>query len=209
MIEAEGGTASAHGSTSRTSMPSPAALETVRARFGEVDMLFNNERRPAAHDRCRSAGRSSGGAVRGDGARRDRSSPTSCSRRCASAAGDGSSRTRAPASITPIPNLAVSNALRLSLVELVEDALARGRADGVTVNIVVPGRVATDRDTRARRRPARSARATTVEEVERASIAAIPAGVTASPRSTRPRSRSSRATRPPTSPARCCASTAD
>lgn len=47
--------------------------------------------------------------------------------------------------IAPIPNLALSNALRATLVGWAT-TLARGVApDGVTVNVVVPGRIETAR----------------------------------------------------------------
>jgi 3-oxoacyl-[acyl-carrier protein] reductase len=47
--------------------------------------------------------------------------------------------------ITPIPNLGISNALRSSLVGWSKTIAREVARDGVTVNIVVPGRVATDR----------------------------------------------------------------
>ncbi|NVO14793.1 MAG: SDR family oxidoreductase [Rhodoplanes sp.] len=47
--------------------------------------------------------------------------------------------------IAPIPNLAVSNALRLSLVGWSKTLAREVGRDGVTVNIVVPGRIATGR----------------------------------------------------------------
>lgn len=77
--------------------------------------------------------------------------------------------------VAPIPGLAVSNALRSSLVGWAKTLAGEVAADGVTVNVVVPGRVATDRvaaldEARARRegRP--------VADVEAASVATIPAG---------------------------------
>jgi 3-oxoacyl-[acyl-carrier protein] reductase len=47
--------------------------------------------------------------------------------------------------ITPIPNLALSNALRLSLVGWSKTLAREVARDGVTVNIVAPGRIATGR----------------------------------------------------------------
>lgn len=47
--------------------------------------------------------------------------------------------------IAPIPNLAVSNALRLSLVGWSKTLAREVGRDGVTANIVVPGRIATGR----------------------------------------------------------------
>jgi 3-oxoacyl-[acyl-carrier protein] reductase len=77
--------------------------------------------------------------------------------------------------IAPIPNLAISNALRLSLVGWAK-SLARDVAkDGVTVNVVAPGRIATARtrfldESRAKRE------GKTVEQVSAESTATIPAG---------------------------------
>lgn len=77
--------------------------------------------------------------------------------------------------IAPIPNLAISNALRMSLVGWSKTLAREVARDGVTVNIIVPGRIATDRihfldKARAQRedRP--------VESVVAESTASIPAG---------------------------------
>jgi 3-oxoacyl-[acyl-carrier protein] reductase len=47
--------------------------------------------------------------------------------------------------VTPIPNLSISNALRLSLLGWSKTLAGEVAADGVTVNVVVPGRIATRR----------------------------------------------------------------
>lgn len=47
--------------------------------------------------------------------------------------------------VAPIPNLGLSNALRLSLVGWSKTLAREVARDGITANIVVPGRVATDR----------------------------------------------------------------
>jgi len=47
--------------------------------------------------------------------------------------------------IAPIPNLGISNALRLSLVGWSKTLSREVARDGITANIVVPGRIATDR----------------------------------------------------------------
>jgi 3-oxoacyl-[acyl-carrier protein] reductase len=77
--------------------------------------------------------------------------------------------------VAPIPNLALSNALRLSLVGWSKTLAREVAADGVTVNVVVPGRIATPRlraldEARAKRE------GTTVDQVVSASTAAIPVG---------------------------------
>ncbi|MGY4350441.1 3-oxoacyl-[acyl-carrier protein] reductase [Bradyrhizobium sp. GM7.3] len=49
--------------------------------------------------------------------------------------------------VAPIPNLAISNALRLSLVGWSKTLAREVGRDGVTVNVTVPGRIATPRIT--------------------------------------------------------------
>jgi 3-oxoacyl-[acyl-carrier protein] reductase len=77
--------------------------------------------------------------------------------------------------ISPIPNLAVSNALRMSLLGW-SKTLAREVAPfGVTANVILPGRIATDRihflDEQKAKRENRS-----LESVVAESTAAIPVG---------------------------------
>lgn len=75
----------------------------------------------------------------------------------------------------PIPNLAASNLGRAALAGYLKTLAGEVAADGVTVNLVLPGRIATDRiaalDEAAARRSGR-----TVEQVAADSRAAIPAG---------------------------------
>ena len=77
--------------------------------------------------------------------------------------------------VAPIPNLAISNALRLSLVGWSKTLAREVGRDGITVNIVLPGRIATPRiafldEQRAKRenRP--------VAQVTAESTASIPLG---------------------------------
>ncbi|MGZ4601547.1 MAG: SDR family oxidoreductase [Oryzihumus sp.] len=76
---------------------------------------------------------------------------------------------------SPLPNLALSNLGRAALAGYLKTLAAETAADGVTVNLLLPGRIATDRvaslDAAAAQRSGR-----TVEEVEEHSRAAIPAG---------------------------------
>lgn len=77
--------------------------------------------------------------------------------------------------VAPIPNLGVSNALRMSLVGWSKTLSREVGGDGITVNIVLPGRIATHRieqldEARAERE------GKTVEEIQRASTATIPLG---------------------------------
>ena len=77
--------------------------------------------------------------------------------------------------LSPIPNLAMSNALRLSLVGWSKTLAREVAKEGITANIVAPGRIATGRikflDEAKARREGR-----TVEDVEAENAAAIPAG---------------------------------
>ena len=77
--------------------------------------------------------------------------------------------------IQPIPNLAISNAIRSALVGWAKTLAGEVASDGVTVNCLAPGRIATDRvaefdQNRARRE------GISVEEVQKQSRSAIPVG---------------------------------
>jgi 3-oxoacyl-[acyl-carrier protein] reductase len=75
--------------------------------------------------------------------------------------------------LTPIPNLAISNTLRASLHGWSKTLAAEVGADGVTVNVVVPGRIATTRV--ARLDAAKAQReGSTPEQVAAASASGIP-----------------------------------
>ncbi|WP_212526121.1 SDR family oxidoreductase [Actibacterium sp. MT2.3-13A] len=77
--------------------------------------------------------------------------------------------------VAPIPNLGMSNALRLSLVGWSKTLAREVGKDGVTCNIVLPGRIATQRirflDEKKAEREGRS-----VEDVAAESTASIPVG---------------------------------
>lgn len=77
--------------------------------------------------------------------------------------------------IAPIPNLAISNALRMSLVGWSKTLAREVAKDGITANIIVPGRIATARvATLDNARAKREGRG--VEEVAAESAATIPVG---------------------------------
>jgi 3-oxoacyl-[acyl-carrier protein] reductase len=77
--------------------------------------------------------------------------------------------------LQPIAGLAISNALRLSLVGWMKTLSAEVAADGVTVNVIAPGRIATARvrdiDQRAAEKSGKP-----VAEIMRDSIQTIPVG---------------------------------
>jgi 3-oxoacyl-[acyl-carrier protein] reductase len=77
--------------------------------------------------------------------------------------------------IQPIPNLGVSNALRAAVVGWAKTLAAEVAGEGITVNCMAPGRIATDRV--AELDQARAAReGMELGRVEQESRAAIPAG---------------------------------
>lgn len=77
--------------------------------------------------------------------------------------------------VSPIPNLGISNALRMSLVGWSKTLAREVGGDGITANIVLPGRIATARitflDEQKAKREGRS-----VQEVAAESTASIPVG---------------------------------
>jgi 3-oxoacyl-[acyl-carrier protein] reductase len=77
--------------------------------------------------------------------------------------------------VQPIPNLVLSNALRSSLVGWSKTLATEVAADGVTVNMILPGRIHTDRVDELDRANA-DAQGKSVEAVSQAARAAIPAG---------------------------------
>ena len=83
--------------------------------------------------------------------------------------------------VQPIPNLGLSNTLRLSLVGWAKTLASEVAAEGVTVNGLIPGRIHTDRvdqlDAAAAKRTGK-----TSDEVATASRATIPMGRYGAPR---------------------------
>jgi 3-oxoacyl-[acyl-carrier protein] reductase len=77
--------------------------------------------------------------------------------------------------ISPIPNLGLSNSLRLSLVGWSKTLSNEVAIDGVTANVIAPGRIATDRirflDEAKAKRENRD-----VSDIVRHSVTSIPAG---------------------------------
>jgi 3-oxoacyl-[acyl-carrier protein] reductase len=77
--------------------------------------------------------------------------------------------------VQPIPHLPVSNSLRASLVGFMKTLAGEVAADGITVNVLAPGRIATDRtrsiDAAVAKRTGRSE-----DDVARDSAGTIPAG---------------------------------
>lgn len=74
----------------------------------------------------------------------------------------------------PLPNLAVSNTGRAALAAYLKTLAAEVALDGVTVNLLLPGRIATDRLTELDQAAAKR-RGTTLEEIRLESRKTIPA----------------------------------
>ena len=77
--------------------------------------------------------------------------------------------------IQPIPHLPISNSLRSALVGFMKTLAGEAAKDGVTVNVLAPGRIATAR-TRSIDAATASRSGKTEEDVARESAATIPAG---------------------------------
>jgi 3-oxoacyl-[acyl-carrier protein] reductase len=77
--------------------------------------------------------------------------------------------------VQPIASLGISNALRLAVVGWAKTLAGEVAAEGITVNCIAPGRIATDRVAELDRAAA-ARTGVSLEEVERQSRAAIPAG---------------------------------
>jgi 3-oxoacyl-[acyl-carrier protein] reductase len=77
--------------------------------------------------------------------------------------------------IQPIPNLAISNALRAALVGWAKTLSNEVASEGITVNCIAPGRIATDRVAELDQERARRENLS-LEQVQAQSRATIPAG---------------------------------
>lgn len=82
--------------------------------------------------------------------------------------------------VAPIPNLAVSNALRSALLGWSKTLATEVAADGITANLILPGRIATSRVT-ALDQAAATRTGKSVEAIEKAALATIPVGRYGSP----------------------------
>lgn len=174
MIEAEDG----ESFPVRLDLTDPAsvdsAIESVRSHYGEVAILFNNSGGPppstAANQPVELWRAQFEAMVLGVISLTDRVLPGMREAHWGRIITNTSSGV-----LAPIPNLAISNALRLSLVGWSKTLAREVAPDGITVNVVVPGRIATDR-IRALDEARAARENTSVEAAVAASIAAIPVG---------------------------------
>jgi 3-oxoacyl-[acyl-carrier protein] reductase len=173
-IAAEGGEATVIGLDLTELASLDTAVGSIRERYGEVDILFNNSGGPppttAAGQPAELWREQFEAIVLGVIALTDRVLPAMRERRWGRIVTVTSSGVVAPA-----PNLALSNALRLSLVGWSKTLAAEVASDGVTVNVVIPGRIATGR-VRALDEARAQRDGWTVDAAMAASIASIPAG---------------------------------
>lgn len=149
-------------------------IAAIEARFGSVDILINNTGGPPP---TTVAGQSTevwqkhfGSMVLSVIAIADRVLPGMRKRQWGRAITGTSSGV-----IEPIQNLGMSNTLRLSLLGWSKTLAREVAADGITANVVVPGRILTDRtrfldEARAKRE------GRTLESVEAEAALSIPAG---------------------------------
>jgi 3-oxoacyl-[acyl-carrier protein] reductase len=150
------------------------ALEAIRNHYGEVEILFNNSGGPppstAAGQPAELWRDQFEAMVVGVISLTDLVLPAMRLR------GWGRIITNTSSGIvTPIPNLAISNALRLSLVGWSKTLATEVASDGITVNVVIPGRIDTGRVRRLDE--ARAGReGTTAAEVAAVSASSIPVG---------------------------------
>jgi len=149
-------------------------VAAIEARFGGVDVLVNNTvgppPTPASGQSPDAWQQYFGSMVLSVIAITDRVLPGMRERRWGRVITSASSGV-----VAPIPNLGMSNALRASLVGWSKTLAREVARDGITANVVVPGRIATDRirfldEAKARRenRP--------VEAVAAESTSSIPVG---------------------------------
>lgn len=149
-------------------------IAAINARFGGVDILFNNTGgpppTPAAGQSPEMWTRHFQSMVMSVIALTDRVLPGMRSN------GWGRIITSTSSGVvSPIPNLAISNALRLSLVGWSKSLAREVARDGVTANIVFPGRISTARirflDEQKAKRENRK-----IEDIQAESCQSIPAG---------------------------------
>ncbi|MEK6305304.1 MAG: SDR family oxidoreductase [Pantoea dispersa] len=143
-ITADGGEAQAFQLDLAAPDTFDSVLEAIRQRWGAVDILVNNSGGPPT---AKAAGTASElwrqqFAVMVDALIQlsDKVLPAMRQR------GWGRIITSTSSGVvTPIPNLALSNALRMSLLGWSKTLASEVAADGVTVNVLVPGRIDTER----------------------------------------------------------------
>jgi 3-oxoacyl-[acyl-carrier protein] reductase len=170
LIEADGGSATAVV----LDLADRSSFDGALAAAGDVDILFNNSGGPppttAAGQPVKLWSAQFEAMVLGVIALTDRVLPGMRER------GWGRIVTNASSGVVaPIPNLAISNALRLTLVGWSKTLAREVARDGVTVNLVLPGRVATGRIVQLD--AARAEReGKPLDDIVAASEASIPAG---------------------------------
>jgi 3-oxoacyl-[acyl-carrier protein] reductase len=151
-----------------------ARIGAIEARFGGVDILVNNTGgpppTPASGQPAELWEQHFRGMVLSVIAVTDRVLPGMKAKRWGRVVTSASSGV-----VAPIPGLAVSNALRMSLVGWSKTLAREVGRDGITANVIVPGRIGTDRirflDEAKAKREGRS-----VESVSTESTAAIALG---------------------------------
>jgi len=152
----------------------PCVMQAIRSEVGEVDILFNNTGGPQPSP---ATGQDSGVWLSSFSAMvlsvlrvTDCVLPDMRARKWGRIVTSTSSGV-----VAPIPNLAVSNTLRASLVTWSKTLAREVAAEGITANIVVPGRIGTARTAFLDRKKAEREGRTT-EQVAEESSSGIPIG---------------------------------
>ncbi|WP_029352947.1 SDR family oxidoreductase [Bosea sp. 117] len=158
----------------------PAHIEEIAARFGPVDVLVNNTGgpppTPAGGQSPETWSRYFDEMVRSVIAVTDLVLPGMRERKWGRVITSTSSGV-----VAPIPNLGISNTLRLALVGWSKTLAREVGRDGITCNIVLPGRIATGRITFLDEQKAKRENRP-VAEVTAESTASIPLGRYGDPR---------------------------
>lgn len=151
-----------------------ALVAAIREAFGPVDVLVNNSGGPPPTKASGVAGadwsRHFEGMVNALIDMADRVLPDMRQRGWGRIITSSSSGV-----VVPIANLAISNTLRLALLGWSKSLAAEVARDGVTVNVVAPGRIGTAR-TQALDEARAKREGRTATDVQQASIASIPMG---------------------------------
>ena len=141
-IKAKGGKAHAYAAdlTNDADKIFDAAVEAM----GGVDILIANTGGPPARVAAEVEPGGLDAPVRSHGEARLPSRPARPSRHARTRLGPASSPIASSGVIQPIPNLAMSNALRSAIVGWAKTLASEVAKDGITVNLVLPGRIETE-----------------------------------------------------------------
>jgi 3-oxoacyl-[acyl-carrier protein] reductase len=179
-IVSAGGTAEAFGWDLADLETIDGHFQAIEAKLGPVDILINNTGgpppTPAAGQSIETWSDFFRSMVLSVVAITDRALPGMRERRWGRIVTSTSSGV-----ISPIPNLAISNTLRLSLLGWSKTLAGEVASEGITANVIVPGRIATQRTLFLDEQTARR-RGLPLPDIEAEVLRMIPAGRYGEPR---------------------------